>query len=170
VAISLPSEDRRWFVLWSAAPKLSEAHAVSLWNWYQHRGGFEAVAHYLHTRDVSDWNPNAPPPLTEAKAIMVEHGMSTAESFLVDQLRRRVGEFSRGVIASPFHGVCDRLQGMAPNGVKIVQAALLHALKEANWVDMGRVASRTYSTKKHIFCAPEHTRVSKSDLRDMVEA
>jgi hypothetical protein len=170
VAISLPSEDRRWFVLWSAAPKLSEAHAVSLWNWYQHRGGFEAVAHYLHTRDVSDWNPNAPPPLTEAKAIMVEHGMSTAESFLVDQLRRRVGEFSRGVIASPFHGVCDRLQGMAPAGVKIVQAALLHALKEANWVDMGRVASRTHSTKKHIFCAPEHTRVSKSDLRDMVEA
>jgi hypothetical protein len=170
VAISLPSEDRRWFVLWCAAPKLPEAQAVSLWNWYQHRAGFEAVAHYLHTRDVSDWNPNAPPPLTEAKAIMVEHGMSTAESFLVDQLRRRVGEFSRGVIASPFHGVCDRLQGMAPNGVKIVQAALLHALKEANWVDMGRVASRTYSTKKHIFCAPEHVRVSKSDLRDMVEA
>ena len=170
VAISLPSEDRRWFVLWSAAPKLSEAHAVSLWNWYQHRGGFEAVAHYLHTRDVSDWNPNAPPPLTEAKAIMVEHGMSTAESFLVDQLRRRVGEFSRGVIASPFHGVCDRLQGMAPAGVKIVQAALLHALKEANWVDMGRVASRTHSTKKHIFCAPDLAKATKSDLRDMVEA
>jgi hypothetical protein len=170
VAISIPSEDRRWFVIWAEASKLPEAQAVSLWNWYQHRGGFEAVAHYLHTRDVSDWNPNAAPPLTEAKAIMVEHGMSTAESFLVDQLRRRVGEFSRGVIASPFHGVCDRLQGMAPSGVKIVQAALLHALKEANWVDMGRVASRTYSTKKHIFCAPEHARASKSDLRDMVEA
>ena len=170
VAISLPSEDRRWFVIWCAAPKLSEAHAVSLWNWYQHRGGFEAVAHYLHARDVSDWNPNAPPPMTEAKAIMVEHGMSTAESFLVDQLRRRVGEFSRGAIASPFHGVCDRLQGMAPSGVKIVQAALLHALKEANWVDMGRVASRTNKTKKHIFCAPELTKTSKTDLRDMVEA
>jgi hypothetical protein len=154
VAISLPSEDRRWFVIWCAAPKLPEAQAVSLWNWYQHRGGFEAVAHYLHTRDVSDWNPNAAPPLTEAKAIMVEHGMSTAESFLVDQLRRRVGEFSRGVIASPFHGVCDRLQGMAPSGVKIVQAALLHALKEANWVDMGRVASRTYSTKNTSFAPP----------------
>jgi hypothetical protein len=50
-----------------------------------------------------------------------------------------------------------------------VQAALLHALKEANWVDMGRVASRTHGTKKHIFCAPEHARASKSDLRDMVE-
>ena len=170
VAISLPSEDRRWFVLWCAAEKLPEAQAVSLWNWYQHQGGFEAVAHYLHARDVSDWNPNAPPPMTEAKLIMVEHGMSTAESFLVDQMRRRVGEFSRGVIASPFHGVCDRLQGYAPTGVKIVQGALLHALKEANWIDCGRVASRLYSTKKHIYCAPDMVKASKSELRDMVEA
>jgi hypothetical protein len=107
--------------------------------------------------------------MTEAKAIMVEHGMSTAESFLVDQMRRRVGEFSRGVIASPFHALCDRLQGYAPGGVKIVQAALLHALKEANWIDCGRVASRLHGTKKHIYCAPEHMRVSKTDLRDMVE-
>ena len=169
VAISLPSEDRRWFVLWCEAQKLPEAQAVSLWNWYQHRGGFEAVAHYLHTRDVSDWNPTAPPPMTEAKLIMVEHGMSTAESFLVDQMRRRVGEFARGAIASPFHAVCDRLQGLAPAGVKIVQGALLHALKEANWVDMGRVASRQHGTKKHIFCAPEYVKASKSELREMVE-
>ena len=170
VAISLPSEDRRWFVLWCAAPKLPEAQAVSLWNWYQHRAGFEAVAHYLHTRDVSAWNPSAPPPMTEAKLIMVEHGMSTAESFLVDQMTRRVGEFSRGVIGAPFHAVCDRLQGLAPAGVKIVQAALLHALKEAGWVDMGRIASRQHGTKKHIFCAPNMVDTSKSDLRALVEA
>ena len=170
VAISLPSEDRRWFVLWCAAAKLPEAQAVSLWNWYQRRGGFEAVAHYLHARDVSDWNPSAPPPMTEAKLIMVEHGMSTAESFLVDQMTRRVGEFSRGVIGAPFHAVCDRLQGLAPAGVKIVQAALLHALKEAGWVDMGRIASRQHGTKKHIFCAPDMVNVTKSELRALVEA
>jgi hypothetical protein len=170
VAISLPSEDRRWFVLWCAAPKLPEAQAVSLWNWYQHRAGFEAVAHYLHTRDVSAWNPSAPPPMTEAKLIMVEHGMSTAESFLVDQMTRRVGEFSRGVIGAPFHAVCDRLQGLAPAGVKIVQAALLHALKEAGWIDMGRIASRQHGTKKHIFCAPNMVDTSKSELRALVEA
>jgi hypothetical protein len=169
VAISIPSEDRRWFVIWAEASKLPEAQAVSLWNWYQHRGGFEAVAHYLHTRDVSDWNPTAPPPMTEAKAIMVEHGMSTAESFLVDLMRRRAGEFSRGVVGGPFHALCDRLQGQAPAGVKIVQAALLHALKEAGWVDMGRIKSRDYDTKKHVFCVRDMVDISKSDLRRMVE-
>jgi hypothetical protein len=169
VAISIPSEDRRWFVIWAEASKLPEAQAVSLWNWYQHRGGFEAVAHYLHARDVSAWNPTAPPPMTEAKAIMVEHGMSTAESFLVDLMRRRAGEFSRGVVGGPFHALCDRLQGQAPTGVKIVQAALLHALKEAGWVDMGRLKSRDYDSKKHVFCVREMVDTSKSDLRRMVE-
>jgi len=169
VAISIPSEDRRWFVIWAEASKLPEAQAVSLWNWYQHRGGFEAVAHYLHTRDVSAWNPTAPPPMTEAKAIMVEHGMSTAESFLVDLMRRRAGEFSRGVVGGPFHAICDRLQGQAPTGVKVVQAALLHALKEAGWVDMGRLKSRDYDSKKHVFCVREMVDMSKSDLRRMVE-
>ena len=169
VAITIPSEDRRWFVVWAEASKLPEAQAVSLWNWYQHRGGFEAVAHYLHTRDVSAWNPTAPPPMTEAKAIMVEHGMSTAEAFLVDLMRRRAGEFARGVVGGPFHAICDRLQGQAPAGVKIVQAALLHALKEAGWVDMGRIKSRDYDSKKHVFCIREMVDMSKSDLRRMVE-
>jgi hypothetical protein len=170
VAISLPSEDRRWFVLWADVPKLPEAQATGLWNWYQRQGGFEAVASYLHDRDVSAWNPNAPPPMTEAKAIMVEHGMSTAESFLVDLMRRRVGEFSRGAIGAPFHGLCDRLQGQAPAGTKIVQAALLHALKEAGWIDLGRIKSRDYDTRKHVFCAADMAGASKSDLRRMVEA
>ena len=169
VAISLPSEDRRWFVLWSDAPRLTEREALGLWNWYKNQNGFQAVAHYLHTRDVSAWNPSAPPPLTEAKQIMVEHGMSTAEAFLVDMLRRRTGEFARGVIGAPFHALCDRLQGLAPQGTKIVQGALLHAIKEAGWVDCGRLMSRDLTTKKHVFCAPDMVDTAKSDLRRMVE-
>jgi hypothetical protein len=169
VAISLPSEDRRWFVIWCEAARLTEREALSLWNWYKNQNGFQAVAHYLHTRDVSAWNPSAPPPLTEAKQIMIEHGMSTAEAFLVDMIRRRVGEFSRGVVGAPFHAMCDRLQGMAPSGVKVVQNALLHALKEAGWIDMGRIMSHELTTKKHVFCAPDMVKKSKSDLRRAVE-
>jgi hypothetical protein len=53
--------------------------------------------------------------------------------------------------------------------VKIVQPALLHALKEAGWIDMGRIASRDYLSKKHIFVAPDMVAIPKSDLRRMVE-
>jgi hypothetical protein len=47
--------------------------------------------------------------------------------------------------------------------------AFKDALKEAGWLDMGRLASGKNLTKKHIFCAPEFADISKSNLRDIVE-
>jgi hypothetical protein len=168
VAINLPTEDRRWFVIWSDAGRMSSAESVGLWAWYK-AGGMARVAAWLHQRDVSAFNPGMPPMMTEAKAIMVEAGMSGAESFLVELMRARIGEFSKGVVGAPWHALCDRLQGSAPGAVKVVQGALLHALKEAGWVDCGRLKSRRHDTKKHIFCAPDMVEMSRSELRDMVE-
>jgi len=51
----------------------------------------------------------------------------------------------------------------------VQQPALLHGLKEAGWVDCGRLKSRGFASKKHIFCAPEMRDVSKSELRRLVE-
>jgi hypothetical protein len=167
-AISLPSNDRRWFVVWSDAPRLEPDAAAELWRWY-HAGGFAAVAAWLDARDVSAFNPGAAPPMTEAKMIMIESAMSTAESFLVEMIRQRQGDFSRGVIGAPFYAICDRLQGLAPSGVKVVQAALLHALREAEWVDCGRIHSREFPTKKHVFCHPQFAGLTRSELRRMAE-
>jgi hypothetical protein len=168
VAINLPSDDRRWFVIWSDAPRMSDADGAVMWAWLE-SGGKSAVAAWLHARDVSAFAPGATPAMTEAKAIMVEAGMSGAESFLVDLMRNRLGEFNKGVVGAPWHALCDRLQGSSPTGTRIVQPALLHALKEARWIDMGRIASRDYLSKKHIFVAPDMVGVPKSDLRRMVE-
>lgn len=166
VPLSLPSEDRRWFVVYSEAPRMSDEAGAKLWKWLDN-GGCAAVAAWLHKRDVSKFNAGATPPMTEAKAIMVEQGRSGAESFLVDQLENRLGEFSKGVVASPFYALCDRLAGLAGN--KIPQAALLHALKEAGWLDMGRIGTREYQTKKHLFCAPDMADLGKAELRRLAE-
>jgi hypothetical protein len=147
---------------------MNPAAAAKLWAWYR-SGGFAAIGHWLKTRDVSKFNPAEPPMVTEFKANLVENSMSIAESYLVDLMRNRIGEFAKGVIAAPFHQLCDRLAGGAPSGVKVPQAALLHALKEAGWINAGRIASADYQTKKQIFCAPDLKDLSKSDLRRMVE-
>jgi hypothetical protein len=139
-----------------------------MWAWLN-AGGKSAVAAWLHARDVAAFNPGASPAMTEAKAIMIEAGMSGAEAFLVEMMRSRLGEFSKGVVGAPWHALCDRLQGSAQGNVKIVQPALLHALKEAGWVDMGRLKSRRHDNKKHIFVAPDMVEMSRSDMRDMVE-
>jgi hypothetical protein len=139
--------------------------AQNMWNWFKN-GGYEAIASWLALRDVSKFNPSAAPMMTEFKLNLVEQGMSSAESYLVDMMRLRVGEFASGVIASPFHAICERLSSMS--GTKIPQPAFLHALKEAGWIDRGRLSSRDYTTAKHIYTSPD-IEASKSDLRRMVE-
>ena len=168
--ITIPSQDRRWFCVWSRAPRMDAADADRLWRWYK-SGGFQKIAAWLWQRDVSAFNPAATPPVTEWKLNMVEHGMSVAESFLVDLMQKRVGPFMPGIVAGPFHKLCDTIAaGHVPAGTKVPQAALLHAFKEAGWIDCGRVASGEYQTKKHIFAAPDIVeKHSKSDLRRMVE-
>ena len=169
VPISLATQDRRWFCVWSTAPRMDASVAQKMWAWYK-SGGFASIAKWFYARDVSKFNPSAPPMFTEFKANLVEHGMSMAESYLVEMLKNRVGEFSKGVVGSPFHSLCDRLAGTAPSGVKVPQQALLHALKEAGWIDCGRLASHDYPSKKHIYACPEiYERTKKSDIRRMVE-
>jgi hypothetical protein len=142
--------------------------AAKMWAWYK-AGGFAAIGAWLQARDVLAFNPGAAPMMTEFKLNLVEHGLSIAESYLVEAMRLKVGEFSKGVIGSPFHAVCDRLAGSAPAGVKVPQQALLHAFKEAGWVDLGRVASSDYPSKKHLYCAPDMAGGNKSNLRRLVE-
>jgi hypothetical protein len=168
VPISLPSQDRRWFCVWSPNGRMSEAEATRLWNWYEN-GGYEAVAAWLMARDVSKFNPAAAPPLTEWKLNMVEDGMSMSEGFLVEMIRARKGEFAKGVVAAPLHGLVDRLQGVAPDGRKLHLQALLHALVEAGWTDRGRVKSVSNMTPKRVFCAPDMVNKSNTELRDLAE-
>jgi len=104
--ITIPSQDRRWFCVWSRAPIMDPDEAVRLWAWYKD-GGFAKIAAWLWQRDVSAFNPAAAPPVTEWKLNMVEHGLSVAESYLVEMMRLRSGPFTSGVVAAPFHKLCD---------------------------------------------------------------
>ena len=168
VPITLDSQDRRWFAIKSTAPRMSSVAGATMWRWFNN-GGARACAAWLAARDVSAFNPGAAPPMTEFKLTLVEQGMSANESFLADMIRERRGLFANGVIASPFHAICDTLSVNAPGTYKVSQTALLHALQECQWVDCGRVSSREYVSKKQVYCAPDMLKHSKSELRAMAE-
>ena len=170
VPLSLPTQDRRWFCLWSHAPRMEKADAVALWAWYKKKGGLQAVGRWLLDRDVSAFNPAAMPPWTDYRTRLIETGRSMAESYVIEQVHKPSPEFAAGVIASPFHKICNQLQQGAPGGVKIPQAALLHGLKEAGWIDLGAVKSAEFQTKKNLWAREDMIKAySKSDLRRMVE-
>ena len=168
-AIAIDSNDRRWFVVWSDAPRMTPDAAATLWDWYKNRGGRGAIASWLQARDISKFNPGAAPAWTAAKEVMIERSMTSAEAFLVDEVKSRHADFAAGVIGAPFHKLLDRLQGRAPQGTRLYLGALYHALSEAGWLDVGLLHTTEFKTKKRVFCAPELVNMSKSELRRLVE-
>ena len=169
VPITLPTQDRRWFCVWSYAPRMTTEDAARLWAWYK-AGGMAQVARWLHARDVSKFNPAATPPWTDYRTRLIENGRSIAEAYVIEQINQPSPEFRSGVVASPLHRLCNQLQQGSPNGAKVPPAAVLHALKEAGWIDLGMVKSTDYQTKKNLWAREDMVKTySKSELRRMVE-
>ena len=77
-------------------------------------------------------------------------------------------EFAKGAIVGPFLKLLDRLQ--AGFDGRLYRGELEHALKAAQWDDLGLVKTRESPSRRHLFAAPgmiaEH---SRSDLRRLAE-
>jgi hypothetical protein len=96
--IYLPSDDRRHYVAWSevmpsafdSEPGAGDASSYfdAMWRWYEKEGGFEDVAAYLATLDISGFNPKAPPPKTAAFWAIVDANHSPEDAELADVLDR----------------------------------------------------------------------------------
>lgn len=165
-AIVIPPNDRRWFVVWSDAGIMSSVDAENLWQWYN-AGGFDHVAAWLQARDVSQFNPGATPPMTDAKLAMVDLGLTGGEAAIADMARNREGPFVRGIVGSPWSGViADLCRGTAK---PISREALFAALEAAGWRDIGRLHSSEHQSPKHAWAAPDMVDKPKAVLRALLE-
>ena len=68
-AIYLDNDDRRFFVVKTPTDKLSDDFFTEFANWREN-GGLQHLFYYLQHYDVSDFNKDKSPPITEAKMIM----------------------------------------------------------------------------------------------------
>jgi hypothetical protein len=87
--IYLPAEDRRHFVAWSdrSPEDFPEGYWNRLWRWYD-EGGTEHVAAYLHSLDISSFDPKAPPPKTPAFWSIVDANRAPEDAELADVIDR----------------------------------------------------------------------------------
>lgn len=87
-ALYVPSDDRRIFVAWSDVdPKSYSADLwTDYWHWLKDGHGTHHVTAWLRQRDVSKWNPNAPPPRTPAWHVMAGANVSETDMELADAL------------------------------------------------------------------------------------
>jgi hypothetical protein len=83
----LPPDDRRHHVSWSDLTKedFEEDYWRKIWGWYN-SGGDRHVAAFLAERDLSSFDPKAPPPKTAAFWEIVDANRAPEESELADAL------------------------------------------------------------------------------------
>lgn len=75
-AFYMDSGDRRYFIHEVTGPKNSIDFYDRFVRWWRDGNGAANIFHYLLTLDLGDFNPAAPPPLTEAKLQMIGLGRS----------------------------------------------------------------------------------------------
>jgi hypothetical protein len=83
--IYLPADDRRHYVAWSEHVKedFTREFWDRIWSWYA-RGGMCHVAAYLARHDLTDFNPKAPPPKTQAFLEIVDANRAPEDAELAD--------------------------------------------------------------------------------------
>jgi hypothetical protein len=85
-SIWLPPDDRRNHVSWCSLKKedFEKEYWNRLWHFYDHENGASHVMAYLLELDLSDFDPKAPPPKTEAFWVTVNAGRADEETEMGD--------------------------------------------------------------------------------------
>lgn len=81
-AMSIDRGDRRLWIWFSKMKPKPPAYYAELYRWLNDPKSYPALLHWLLDRDLSKFNPKAPPPMTLAKEAMVRASAPEIEQYL----------------------------------------------------------------------------------------
>jgi hypothetical protein len=130
----LTPDDRRHFVLSSALKKedFVDSYFNTLWRWYG-GGGDRHVAAFLAERDISKYNPKAPPPKTKAFWDIVDANRAPEDAELADILEK---------MGNPPATTLDRITNESADGLREWlndrrnRRAIPHRMEKAGYVSI----------------------------------
>jgi hypothetical protein len=96
-AAKIEKGDRRYFVWISKAQKRDDAYYSELYRWFEN-GGAQALLHYLSTRDIAAFNPNAAAPTTASKDQVIEFSRTAIDAYLRDAFNARQAPFQHDLV------------------------------------------------------------------------
>lgn len=97
-ALKLEEGDRRWFIVFSPAKVREPAYYKGLFAHIE-RDGPANVAHWLLSRDLSNFDAKGHAPATAAKEEMRELSMGEVEATLLERYRERLSPFDFDLVA-----------------------------------------------------------------------
>lgn len=99
-SLYMASDDRRMMILHTNSSKRETSYYDEYWNWI-HGPGPDIVASYLAERDISQFNPKAPPPLTAGKTAIISSWAPPDDALTaaLDALQRPAVFFAEELLA-----------------------------------------------------------------------
>jgi hypothetical protein len=124
-AAKLEKGERRYFVHISNAIPESQEYYTRLWDFVNSNDGIAAIAHYLHARDISKFNPSNRPPVTTSKELVIQESRSPLKATLHMLFEEEHAPFDKDLItikdaitilnmSAPMTG---SLRGLNPNTI-----------------------------------------------------
>lgn len=97
-AAALDEADGRFWVIYSKCVRQSQSYYDALFIWLVETDGPAHLEVWLKKYDVTDFNYNAPPPMTEAKQVMIDESRSPMEIVVSDAIEDREGPFRADIV------------------------------------------------------------------------
>ncbi len=96
-AAEIDDDDRRFFIWHSKAQKKPKEYFNTLYGWFD-AGGCRHMLHYLLNRPLTNFNPYAEPPMTEAKAQIIQESRGSIEGYLHEAFETRNAPFQHDLV------------------------------------------------------------------------
>lgn len=129
VPMLIEPDDRRIFMIDSPARPRPPEYYAEFAAWWQNNLG--VVRHFFDKIDLSDFNPHAPPPMTEAKQRLIKRSANPLVQDLAHLIETRKGQLDRDVVT--LEEIAFEL-----GGARVSDRTLAKSLKELGAISLGQ--------------------------------
>ncbi|WP_411817378.1 DUF5906 domain-containing protein [Hyphococcus sp. DH-69] len=159
-AALLPPDDRRFFVVNSAMERQEFAYYERLWRAVEEEAA--AFKHFLLQREISDFSPSMPAPMTIAKAELVEDSRPPLEQELRDMVEAREHPFHSDIVH--LDKVIHALKFKGNNNVR--RNSVLSAMNSCNFHRLGQIPLHD-GTRPRLWSVRNHDKWKNSGVDDI---
>lgn len=159
-AMIIEPGDRRYFVIFSPMTQQTPEYYDNLFSWMHKNLG--QIKNYLLNRDISKFNPNTPPPMTDAKRIMMNETKGGLRQDLETLMEENSQPFNKDVFTLVQLEDVMRQRGMK----RVATKTLTHALESLGVTVLGKVKLAD-STTPNVYCWKKHEEWSKISLDEI---
>lgn len=147
-AIILDKTDRRYCVFFSPAEPREHSYYEKLWDWTHNNAS--ALLHFLQSRDLSNFQPKAHAPMTNAKKELIKMSVHPLQGWIAEGIAEEQWPFMGDLVST------QHLADCLPRYLANTSAqAIGRALKAQGCVQLGQVKlksgafARVWSVRRH---------------------